>query len=40
MKELENMSDPDKAKFLRSEIEVINERLGSLESGTSAYLQR
>uniref|UniRef100_A0A3Q3X8R6 Uncharacterized protein n=1 Tax=Mola mola TaxID=94237 RepID=A0A3Q3X8R6_MOLML len=40
LKELENMSDPDKAKFLRTEIAIINQRLGSLESSTSAYLQR
>ncbi|XP_040895949.1 desmoplakin-like isoform X2 [Toxotes jaculatrix] len=40
LKELEGMNDSDKAEFLRSEIGVINERLGSLESGSSAYLQR
>ncbi|XP_026178775.1 desmoplakin-B isoform X2 [Mastacembelus armatus] len=40
LKELEGINDPDKAEFLRSEIEVINKRLGSLESISSAYLQR
>ncbi|XP_039666821.1 desmoplakin isoform X2 [Perca fluviatilis] len=39
-KELEGMSDSDKAQFLRSEIGVIDQRLGSLESSSSAYLQR
>lgn len=40
LKELEGMNDSDKAQFLRSEIGVINQRLGSLESSSSAYLQR
>ncbi|XP_034003438.1 desmoplakin-like isoform X2 [Trematomus bernacchii] len=40
LKELEGMNDPDKAQFLRSEIEIINQRLGVLESSSSAYLQR
>ncbi|XP_051231455.1 desmoplakin isoform X2 [Dicentrarchus labrax] len=40
LKELEGMNDPDKAQFLRSEIGIINQRLGSLESSSSAYLQR
>nr|XP_033936274.1 desmoplakin-like [Pseudochaenichthys georgianus] len=40
LKELEGMNDPDKAQFLRSEIEIINQRLGGLESSSSAYLQR
>lgn len=40
LKELEGMNDADKAEFLRSEIGVINQRLGSLESSSSAYLQR
>uniref|UniRef100_A0A8C9Y9L3 Desmoplakin n=1 Tax=Sander lucioperca TaxID=283035 RepID=A0A8C9Y9L3_SANLU len=39
-KELEGMSDSDKAQFLRSEIGVIDQRLASLESSSSAYLQR
>lgn len=39
-KELEGMSDSDKAQFLRSEVGVINDRLGSLESSSSAYVQR
>ncbi|XP_040041127.2 desmoplakin-B isoform X2 [Gasterosteus aculeatus] len=38
--ELEGMNDSDKAQFLRSEIGVIDQRLGSLESSSSAYLQR
>ncbi|KAM8746432.1 desmoplakin-B isoform 2-T2 [Acanthopagrus schlegelii] len=40
LKELEGMSDSDKAQFLRSEVGVINQRLGSLESCSSAYLHR
>nr|XP_019958127.1 PREDICTED: desmoplakin-like isoform X2 [Paralichthys olivaceus] len=40
LKELEGMSDSDKAQFLRSEIGIINQRLGSLESSSSSYLQR
>lgn len=40
LKELEGMNDSDKSQFLRSEIGVINQRLGSLESSSSAYLQR
>lgn len=40
MKELEDMSDPDKAQFLRSEITIINQRLAGLEASSSAYLQR
>lgn len=39
-KELEDMSDPDKAQFLRSEITIINQRLAGLEGSSSAYLQR
>lgn len=40
LRELENMNDLDKAQFLRSEIGVINQRLGSLESSSSAYVLR
>ncbi|KAM9848762.1 desmoplakin-B [Aulostomus maculatus] len=40
MKELEGMADADKAQFLRSELGIINQRLSSLESCSSAYLQR
>lgn len=40
LQELENMNDQDKAQFLRSEIGVINQRLGSLESSSSAYVLR
>lgn len=40
LKELEDVSDPDKAQFLRSEIAVINQRLAGLEGSSSAYLQR
>lgn len=40
LKELEGMNDSDKAQFLRSEVEIINQRLDSLESSSSAYLQR
>ncbi|TMS20240.1 Desmoplakin [Larimichthys crocea] len=40
LKELEGMKDPDKAEFLRSEVSIINQRLGTLETSSSAYLQR
>ncbi|XP_042272853.1 desmoplakin-like isoform X2 [Thunnus maccoyii] len=40
LKELEGMNDSDKAQFLRSEVGVIDQRLTSLESSSSAYLQR
>ncbi|XP_039985021.1 desmoplakin [Xiphias gladius] len=40
LKELEGMNDSDKAQFFRSEIELISQRLGSLENSSSAYLQR
>uniref|UniRef100_A0A3B4HAE4 Desmoplakin-like n=1 Tax=Pundamilia nyererei TaxID=303518 RepID=A0A3B4HAE4_9CICH len=40
LNELESVNDLDKAQFLRSEIGVINQRLGSLESSSSAYVQR
>lgn len=40
LNELERVNDLDKAQFLRSEIGVINQRLGSLESSSSAYVQR
>ncbi|CAK6964489.1 desmoplakin-B [Scomber scombrus] len=40
LKELEGMTDSDKAQFLRSEVTVIDQRLASLESSSSAYLQR
>uniref|UniRef100_A0A3Q2P267 Desmoplakin n=1 Tax=Fundulus heteroclitus TaxID=8078 RepID=A0A3Q2P267_FUNHE len=40
LKESENMSDVDKAQFLRSEVGVINQRLGTLESSASAYVLR
>lgn len=39
-RELEETSDLDKAQFLRSELGIINQRLSSLESGSSAYLHR
>ncbi|KAM6962578.1 desmoplakin-B [Aplochiton taeniatus] len=40
LKELDGMTDSDKSQFLRSDINLINQRLSSLESGSSAYLQR
>ncbi|XP_055364405.1 desmoplakin-like isoform X3 [Betta splendens] len=39
-KELEGTDDPDKAQFLSSELRVIDQKLESLESSSSAYLQR
>uniref|UniRef100_A0A672YY41 Desmoplakin b n=1 Tax=Sphaeramia orbicularis TaxID=375764 RepID=A0A672YY41_9TELE len=38
LRELETISDSDKAQFLRSEIGVISQRLASLESSSSAYV--
>ncbi|XP_067370020.1 desmoplakin-B-like isoform X1 [Channa argus] len=40
LKELVGMDDSDKAEFLRSELGFINQRLDSLDSTLSAYLQR
>uniref|UniRef100_A0A4W5QQK1 Desmoplakin n=1 Tax=Hucho hucho TaxID=62062 RepID=A0A4W5QQK1_9TELE len=40
LKELEGMTDSDKATFLRSQLSLINERLGSLDGCSDAYLQR
>ncbi|XP_041696127.2 desmoplakin isoform X3 [Coregonus clupeaformis] len=40
LKELEDMTDSDKATFLRSQLSLINERLGSLDGCSAAYLQR
>ncbi|KAG9333836.1 hypothetical protein JZ751_010053 [Albula glossodonta] len=40
LRQLEGMSDADKAKFLRSELTVINQKLGSLEGFSSSYIQR
>ncbi|XP_071202196.1 desmoplakin-B-like isoform X1 [Salvelinus alpinus] len=40
LKELEGMTDSDKATFLRSQLSLINERLGSLDGCSTAYLQR
>uniref|UniRef100_A0A8C7HVN1 Desmoplakin n=1 Tax=Oncorhynchus kisutch TaxID=8019 RepID=A0A8C7HVN1_ONCKI len=40
LKELENMTDSDKATFLHSQLGLINERLGSLNECFAAYLQR
>ncbi|RVE73705.1 hypothetical protein OJAV_G00033760 [Oryzias javanicus] len=40
VKDLEDMNDSDKAQFLRSELGGINQRLGSLESSSSAYIHR
>ncbi|KAG7455178.1 hypothetical protein MATL_G00253790 [Megalops atlanticus] len=40
LRQLEGMTDADKAKFLRSELTLINQKLGSLEGSASIYLQR
>uniref|UniRef100_A0A3Q3GJ64 Desmoplakin n=1 Tax=Kryptolebias marmoratus TaxID=37003 RepID=A0A3Q3GJ64_KRYMA len=40
LKVLDNMNDSDKAQFLQNEIGIINQRLGSLESSSTAYIQR
>lgn len=38
--QLEGMKDTDKAKFLRSELNLINQKIGSLEGFSSAYIER
>ncbi|XP_028282556.1 desmoplakin-A isoform X1 [Parambassis ranga] len=41
MKQLEGIpADSEKAKFLRAELEIINQKLGGLQGLYSAYLQR
>ncbi|XP_036374572.1 desmoplakin-like isoform X2 [Megalops cyprinoides] len=40
LRQLEGMTDADKAKFLRSELTLINQKLGSLEGSASIYIQR
>ncbi|KAL1022710.1 hypothetical protein UPYG_G00031340 [Umbra pygmaea] len=40
LKDLEGMTDSDKATFLRSQLSLIDERLGSLDGCSTAYLQR
>lgn len=40
MKDVEDMNDSETAQYLHSEFVGINQRLGSLESSTSAYIQR
>uniref|UniRef100_A0A4W5Q4P8 Desmoplakin n=1 Tax=Hucho hucho TaxID=62062 RepID=A0A4W5Q4P8_9TELE len=40
LKELENMTDSDKATFLHSQLGLIDERLGSLDECSAAYLHR
>uniref|UniRef100_A0AAR2KBH1 Desmoplakin b n=1 Tax=Pygocentrus nattereri TaxID=42514 RepID=A0AAR2KBH1_PYGNA len=40
LKELEDMKDTDKAQFLRSQLNLINQRLDRLDSHTGTYLLR
>nr|XP_023679313.1 desmoplakin-like isoform X1 [Paramormyrops kingsleyae] len=40
LKQLEGMTDADKAKFLQTELTAINQKLGSLEGFSTAYLDR
>ncbi|KAI1889212.1 hypothetical protein AGOR_G00176790 [Albula goreensis] len=40
LRQLEGMTDADKVKFLRMELNLINEKLGSLEGYSSAYVER
>ncbi|XP_048863258.1 desmoplakin-like isoform X1 [Brienomyrus brachyistius] len=40
LKQLEGMTDADKAKFLETELTAINQKLGSLEGFSTAYLDR
>ncbi|KAJ8336836.1 hypothetical protein SKAU_G00380560 [Synaphobranchus kaupii] len=40
MIQLQGMKDMDKAKFLRSELDLINQKIGSLEGFSSSYVRR
>ncbi|KAI4903225.1 hypothetical protein NFI96_020509 [Prochilodus magdalenae] len=40
VRQLEGAGDPEQAKFLRSELDLINQKLGSLQGFSAAYLQR
>ncbi|XP_072568983.1 desmoplakin-A-like [Paramormyrops kingsleyae] len=40
LKQLEGITDSDKAKFLQTELTAINQKLGSLEGFSTAYLDR
>lgn len=40
LKEMETTNDLDKAQFLRNEIAVMSQKLGNLESSSSAYVLR
>ncbi|XP_072543154.1 desmoplakin-A isoform X1 [Salminus brasiliensis] len=40
VRQLEGTADPEQAKFLRSELDLINQKLGSLQGFSAAYLQR
>lgn len=41
IKQLEGIpTDSEQAKFLRSELEIINQKLGGLQSLYSVYIQR
>lgn len=41
IKQLEGLpADSEQARFLRSELEIINQKLGDLQGLSSAYIQR
>ncbi|XP_076829268.1 desmoplakin-A isoform X1 [Brachyhypopomus gauderio] len=40
LRQLEGSGDQEQTKFLRSELDLINQRLGSLQGFSTAYLQR
>ena len=40
LKKLEGIPDPDKVKFLRVELNLINQKLGSLEGFASSHTER
>lgn len=40
LKEMETTNDLDKAQFLRNEVAVMSQKLGNLESSSSAYVLR
>ncbi|XP_066579032.1 desmoplakin-B isoform X2 [Amia ocellicauda] len=40
LRELQGMKDPDKVRFLETELTLINQKIGNLKGFSSAYLQR
>ncbi|XP_056326684.1 desmoplakin-A isoform X1 [Danio aesculapii] len=40
MRELEGSNNPEQSRYLRAELDLINQKLGSLQGFSSAYIQR